>query len=187
MSAAKIKKGDQVIVLAGRDKGKKGEVFQVMPKEGRALVRGVNVVRRHQRQSAQQEGGILSKEAPIHLSNLALEDPKDGKPTRVGFKMLDDGRKVRVRQALRRSDRGEEIAMAEDEKPQRRRKPDKPAKGRRGRQAREAAPRPDKGGGDKAAKGQKGPPKDGKGAPGQGRRPRRRWRARRGPRTTSRA
>jgi large subunit ribosomal protein L24 len=95
MSAAKIKKGDQVVVLAGRDKGKKGEVFQVSPKEGRALVRGVNVVRKHQRQSAQQEGGILTKEASIHLSNLALEDPKDGKPTRVGFKTLDDGRKVR--------------------------------------------------------------------------------------------
>ncbi|HET6927031.1 MAG TPA: 50S ribosomal protein L24 [Hyphomicrobiaceae bacterium] len=95
MSAAKIKKGDQVIVLAGRDKGKKGEVFQVMPKDGRALVRGVNVVRRHQRQTAQQEGGIISKEAAIHVSNLALEDPKDGKPTRVGFKRLDDGRKVR--------------------------------------------------------------------------------------------
>ena len=72
MSAAKIKKGDQVIVLTGRDKGKKGEVFQVMPKEARALVRGVNVVRRHQRQTAAQEGGIISKEAPIHLSNLAL-------------------------------------------------------------------------------------------------------------------
>jgi large subunit ribosomal protein L24 len=95
MSAAKIKKGDQVIVLAGRDKGKKGEVFQVMPKDGRALVRGVNVVRRHQRQTAQQEGGIIAKEVPIHVSNLALEDPKDGKPTRVGFKRLDDGRKVR--------------------------------------------------------------------------------------------
>src|SRR6476646_9408042 len=95
MSAAKIKKGDQVIVLAGRDKGKKGEVFQVMPKDGRALVRGVNVVRRHQRQTAQQEGGIISKEAAIHVSNLALEDPKDGKPTRVGFKFLKDGRKVR--------------------------------------------------------------------------------------------
>jgi large subunit ribosomal protein L24 len=95
MSAAKIKKGDQVIVLAGRDKGKKGEVFQVMPKDCRALVRGVNMVRRHQRQSAQQEGGIIAKEAPIHVSNLALEDPKDGKPTRVGFKKLDDGRKVR--------------------------------------------------------------------------------------------
>ena len=96
MSAAKIKKGDQVIVLAGRDKGKKGEVFQVMPKEGRALVRGVNIVRRHQRQSVKDEGGIVSKEAPIHLSNLAHEDPKDGKPTRVGFKVLEDGRKVRV-------------------------------------------------------------------------------------------
>ncbi len=95
MSAAKIKKGDQVVVLAGRDKGKKGEVFHVMPKDGRALVRGVNVVRKHQRQSAQQEGGIIAKEASIDLSNLALEDPKDGKPTRVGFKTLDDGRKVR--------------------------------------------------------------------------------------------
>ena len=92
----KIRKGDRVIVLSGRDKGKKGEVYKVMPKEGRALVRGVNVVRRHQRQTAQQEGGITSKEAPIHLSNLALEDPKDGKPTRVGFTLLADGRKVRV-------------------------------------------------------------------------------------------
>ena len=92
----KIKKGDRVIVLAGRDKGKKGEVFQVMPKEGRALVRGVNLVKRHQRQTPQQEGGIISKEAPIHLSNLALEDPKTGEPTRVGFAILEDGRKVRV-------------------------------------------------------------------------------------------
>jgi len=96
MAAAKIKKGDQVIVLAGRDKGKKGEVFQVVPKEGRALVRGVNVVRRHQRQSAREEGGIIAKEAPIHLSNLALQDPRDGKPTRVGFTLLPDGRKVRI-------------------------------------------------------------------------------------------
>ena len=96
MSAAKIRKGDVVIVMAGRDKGKRGEVFQVMPKEARALVRGVNIVRRHQRQTAAQEGGIIAKEAPIHLSNLALEDPRDGKPTRVGFKRLDDGRKVRV-------------------------------------------------------------------------------------------
>jgi large subunit ribosomal protein L24 len=95
MAGAKIKKGDQVIVLAGRDKGKKGEVYQVIPKDGRALVRGVNVVRKHQRQTAQQEGGIIAKEASIHVSNLALEDPKDGKPTRVGFKRLDDGRKVR--------------------------------------------------------------------------------------------
>ena len=105
MAAAKIKKGDQVIVLAGRDKGKKGEVYQVMPREGRALVRGVNMVRRHQRQSPSQEGGIIAKEASIHLSNLALEDPKDGKPTKVGFKLLNDGRKVRI---AKRS--GEEIA-----------------------------------------------------------------------------
>ncbi len=95
MASLKIKKGDHVIVLAGRDKGKHGEVVRMMPKESRALVRGVNVVRRHQRQTASQEGGIISKEAPIHISNLALEDPKDGKPTRVGFKFLEDGTKVR--------------------------------------------------------------------------------------------
>ncbi len=95
MASLKIKKGDHVIVLAGRDKGKHGEVVKMMPKENRALVRGVNVVRRHQRQTASQEGGIISKEAPIHISNLALEDPKDGKPTRVGFKFLEDGTKVR--------------------------------------------------------------------------------------------
>jgi large subunit ribosomal protein L24 len=94
--AAKIKKGDKVVVLTGRDKGRSGEVVQVMPKEDRALVRGVNMVKRHQRQSATSEGGIISKEAPIHLSNLAIADPKDGKATRVGFKTLDDGRKVRV-------------------------------------------------------------------------------------------
>ncbi len=94
--AAKIKKGDKVVVLTGRDKGRTGEVFQVMPKENRALVRGVNLVKRHQRQTMNQEGGIIQKEAPVHLSNLALADPKDGKPTRVGFKILDDGRKVRV-------------------------------------------------------------------------------------------
>jgi large subunit ribosomal protein L24 len=92
----KIRKGDRVVVLSGRDKGKKGEVFQVMPKEGRALVRGVNTVRRHQRQTPQQEGGIITKEAAIHLSNLAHEDPKDGKPTRIGFSILPDGRKVRI-------------------------------------------------------------------------------------------
>ena len=93
--AAKIKKGDKVVILAGRDKGKTGEVVQVMPKEERALVRGVNLVKRHQRQSGAQEAGIISKEAPLHLSNLAYADPKDGKPTRVGFKVLEDGRKVR--------------------------------------------------------------------------------------------
>jgi large subunit ribosomal protein L24 len=95
MASLKIKKGDHVVVLTGRDKGKQGEVIAVRPKENRALVRGVNMVRRHQRQTANQEGGIVSKEAPIQISNLALEDPKDGKPTRVGFKLLDDGRKVR--------------------------------------------------------------------------------------------
>jgi large subunit ribosomal protein L24 len=93
--AAKIKKGDKVVVLTGRDAGKSGEVVQVMPKETRALVRGVNLVKKHQKQTPQQEGGIISKEAPIHLSNIAVADPKDGKPTRVGFKVLEDGRKVR--------------------------------------------------------------------------------------------
>ena len=91
----KIKKGDHVVVIAGRDKGKRGEVLQVMPAENRALVQGINVVVRHQKQSAQQEGGKISKEAPIHISNIAVEDPADGSPSRVGFKILDDGRKVR--------------------------------------------------------------------------------------------
>jgi large subunit ribosomal protein L24 len=92
----KIRKGDKVVVLTGRDKGRQGEVLRVIAKEERALVRGVNTVKRHQRQTPRQEGGIIEKEAPIHLSNLALIDPKSGKPTRVGFKMLEDGRKVRV-------------------------------------------------------------------------------------------
>jgi large subunit ribosomal protein L24 len=94
--AAKIRKGDRVVVLAGRDKGRSGEVLQVVPKDGRAIVRGVNLVKRHQRQTASQQGGIISKEAPIQLSNIALADPVDGKATRVGFRVLDDGRKVRV-------------------------------------------------------------------------------------------
>ena len=94
--AAKIKKGDKVVVTTGRDKGRSGEVVQVMPREDRAIVRGVNVVKKHQRQTMNQEGGIISKEAAIHLSNLAIVDPKDGKPTRVGFQVLEDGRKVRV-------------------------------------------------------------------------------------------
>ena len=93
--AAKIKKGDQVVVLTGRDKGRSGEVIKVMPKESRAVVRGVNVATRHQRQTAMQEGGLIRKELPIHLSNLALKDRESGKPTRVGFKTLEDGRKVR--------------------------------------------------------------------------------------------
>lgn len=95
MALAKIKSGDRVVVLAGRDKGKRGEVMEVRPKEDRAIVRGVNMVRRHQRQTAQDEGGIISKEASIHLSNLAHEDPKDGNPTRVGIKVLEDGKRVR--------------------------------------------------------------------------------------------
>lgn len=93
--AAKIKKGDKVVVLTGRDKGKSGEVVQVLPKETRAIVRGVNLVKRHTRQTAQSEGGIITKEAAIQLSNIAVADPKDGKPTRVGYKVLEDGRKVR--------------------------------------------------------------------------------------------
>ncbi|MBB4001413.1 MAG: 50S ribosomal protein L24 [Aurantimonas endophytica] len=92
----KIRKGDTVVVLAGKDKGRSGEVIKMMPKDDRALVRGVNMVKRHQRQTASQEAGIITKEAPIHLSNLAVSDPKDGKATRVGFKTLDDGTKVRV-------------------------------------------------------------------------------------------
>ncbi|MGB6701172.1 50S ribosomal protein L24, partial [Methyloceanibacter sp.] len=89
------KKGDHVVVLTGKDKGKHGEVLKVMPDENRAIVKGVAMIRRHQRQTATQDGGIISKEAAIHMSNLAIEDPKDGKPTRVGFKFLKDGRKVR--------------------------------------------------------------------------------------------
>ena len=94
--AAKIRKGDKVVVLTGRDKGRSGEVIEVRPSERRALVRGVNMVKRHQRQAAGQEGGIISKEAPIHLSNIAIADPKSGKPTRVGFRVEADGRKVRI-------------------------------------------------------------------------------------------
>ncbi len=89
--AARIKKGDSVIVIAGRDKGRTGEVIEMHRDDGRVLVRGVNIVKRHQRQTGAQEGGIISKEAPIHLSNVALADPKDGKPTRVGFKFLGKG------------------------------------------------------------------------------------------------
>jgi large subunit ribosomal protein L24 len=92
----KIRKGDKVVVLAGKDKGRTGEVLSVQPKDDKAVVRGVNQVRRHQKQSQSQEGGIITKEAPIHLSNIALADPKDGKPTRVGFRVEKDGKKVRV-------------------------------------------------------------------------------------------
>ena len=91
----KIKKGDTVVVTAGRDRGKSGEVFEVLPQEARVKVRGVNVVKRHTRASATQQGGIVEMEASIHISNVAHIDPKDKKPTRVGFKFLTDGRKVR--------------------------------------------------------------------------------------------
>ncbi|KQR68018.1 50S ribosomal protein L24 [Rhizobium sp. Leaf384] len=90
----KIRKGDKVVVLAGKDKGQTGEVIQVMPKEDKAVVRGVNMVKRHQRQTQSQEAGIINKEAPIHLSNIAIADT-DGKPTRVGFR-IDGDKKVRV-------------------------------------------------------------------------------------------
>ena len=93
--AARIRKGDKVVVLTGRDRGRTGEVIEVRPAEGRALVRGVNMVKRHQKQTQSQEGGIISKEAPIHLSNIAYVG-KDGKPTRIGFKIHADGKKVRV-------------------------------------------------------------------------------------------
>jgi large subunit ribosomal protein L24 len=100
--SAKIKKGDKVIVITGRDKGRTGEVIEVRPREDRALVRGIHMVKRHQRQTAQQEGGIISKEAAVHLSNLAVADPKDGKPTRVGFKFVGEGRdRKKVRFAKR--------------------------------------------------------------------------------------
>ena len=100
--AAKIRKGDKVIVLNGRDKGRTGEVFEVRPDENKALVRGVNLVRRHQKQTAQQEGGIISKELSIHLSNIAIADPKDGKATRIGFKFVGEGEnRKRVRVAKR--------------------------------------------------------------------------------------
>jgi len=92
---AKIRKGDRVVVTTGKDKGKKGEVLKVFPADARALVSGVNVVKRHQRQTAKTQGGIVNKEAPVHLSNLAHVDPKSGEATRIGFKVLGDGRKVR--------------------------------------------------------------------------------------------
>jgi len=93
--ALKFKKGDKVVVTTGRDKGRSGSILKMLRDENRAIVQGVNMVKRHQKQTQTDEGGIISKEAPIHLSNLMHEDPTDGKPTRVGFKILNDGRKVR--------------------------------------------------------------------------------------------
>lgn len=91
----KIKKGDQVVVMAGRDKGKRGEVLRVLRKDDRLIVQGVNMVRRHTRPSAQHPGGIVDKESTIHVSNVAHVDPDTSEPTRIGYKILDDGRKVR--------------------------------------------------------------------------------------------
>jgi len=97
MGAAKIKKGDSVVVLSGKDKGKTGTVTQVMPKEGKVLVEGMNVATRHRKPSqANPQGGIERREAPMHISKVAVADPKDGKPTRVRFDVKKDGSKVRV-------------------------------------------------------------------------------------------
>ena len=97
--AAKIKKGDKVVVLTGKDKGKKGDVVAVFPKESKALGQGVSRVNGREKRSQTTTGGIVTREAKVHLSNIAIEDPRAGKPTRVGFKTLDDGRKVRVAKA----------------------------------------------------------------------------------------
>ena len=92
----KIKKGDKVVVTAGSDKGKTGDVIAVFPKDNKALVQGVNMVKRHQKQTPQNQGGIINRESRIEISNLAIADPKDGKPSRIGFKINDDGTKVRI-------------------------------------------------------------------------------------------
>ena len=96
MAGLKIKTKDKVVVISGRDKGKTGEVLKVLAKDERVVVRGVNLVTKHERQTAQSQGGIKEIEAPLHISNVAHADPKTGKPTRVGYKFLEDGRKVRV-------------------------------------------------------------------------------------------
>lgn len=95
MAKLKVKKGDKVVVMTGRDKGRQGEIVKVLPNENRVIVDGVNVVKRHTRPSQTQAGGIVEKSASIHVSNVAIVDPKDSKPTRVGYRTLEDGRKVR--------------------------------------------------------------------------------------------
>ncbi len=97
--ASKFKKGDKVVVITGRDKGREGEILKMIRSESRAIVQGINMAKRHSRPSASSEGGILNKELPIHLSNLAHVDPKSGKPTRVGFRVLENGSKVRFAKA----------------------------------------------------------------------------------------
>jgi large subunit ribosomal protein L24 len=94
--AARIRKGDKVVVVAGKDKGRTGEVIRVLPSEDRAVVRGINVARRHQRQTARDQGGIIVKEMPIHLSNIAIAAPSDGKASKVGFRINKDGVKQRI-------------------------------------------------------------------------------------------
>ena len=96
MIKLKIKKGDNVVVISGRDKGRTGEVLRVFPAEGRVVVQGVNIAKRHTKPRMGEPGGILEKELPLHISNIAHVDPASGKPTRIGYKLLDDGRKVRV-------------------------------------------------------------------------------------------
>ena len=96
MAKLKIKKGDKVVILTGRDKGKQGEVIKAMPAENKVIVQGINIAKRHTRPTQTSGGGIIEKEAPIHVSNVAHIDPKDNKPTRIGFKKLEDGTKVRV-------------------------------------------------------------------------------------------
>lgn len=99
MAGMKIKKGDTVQVLTGRDQGKRGEIIKAMPRDGKVVVQGVNLAKRHQRPTPQSQGGIEEKELPLDASNVAMVDPKTDKPTRVGYKTLDDGRKVRVAKA----------------------------------------------------------------------------------------
>ncbi len=96
MAKLKIKKGDKVIILSGRDKGKTGQVVKALPRQSKLIVQGINIAKRHTRQSATSTGGIIEKEMPIHISNVSHVDPKDSKPTRIGFKVLEDGTKVRV-------------------------------------------------------------------------------------------
>ena len=96
MAKLKLRKGDRVVVLTGRDKGRTGEIIKALPTENRVIVQGVNLVKRHTRQSQTSQGGIVEKEASIHVSNVAYLDPKDNKATRVGYKIIDGDRKLRV-------------------------------------------------------------------------------------------